>query len=130
MSRAFEQISPGFFPEMLELESLMQEFPQFLRVTQVNQVEYRHKTFPLYCLEIGSDSPKAPTFGLFGGVHGLERIGTQVILVFLRSYLSALTWDKTCQDRLSQSRLVLMPIVNPVGMFHFRRSNGNNVDLM
>lgn len=130
MMTMLEGLRPGVFPELVELENLINEYAQFVRLTTVDQVEYKGKRFPLYCLEIGSTSPEAPVFGLFGGVHGLERIGTQVILVFLRSFLNALTWDKTVQERLEKIRLVLMPIVNPVGMFHFRRSNGNHVDLM
>lgn len=120
----------GHLPEMEDLESLIKEYQHLLRVDQIDEVEHRGKRFPLTTVELGSKDPKASVFALFGGVHGLERIGTHVVLVYLRHLLQSLQWDKTLQRRLEESRFVFMPIVNPVGMFHFRRSNANGVDLM
>lgn len=41
-----------------------------------------------------------------------------------------LDWDEEFLGRLEKSRLVFMPLVNPVGVFQGTRSNGNGVDLM
>jgi hypothetical protein len=66
----------------------------------------------------------------FGGVHGLEKIGSEVILSYLQTIIQLLDWDEELDKRLQNSRLVFMPIVNPVGVFQGTRSNGNGVDLM
>jgi hypothetical protein len=41
-----------------------------------------------------------------------------------------MNWDETFHRRLERSRLVFMPLVNPVGMYHMWRANGSGVDLM
>ena len=50
-------------------------------------------TFPLVGFSIGNQDPEAPTLGLIGGVHGLERIGSEVVLAYLGSLLERLAWD-------------------------------------
>ena len=66
----------------------------------------------------------------FGGVHGLEKIGSEVLLSYLQTIVHLLEWDEEFAARLEKSRLVFMPIVNPVGVFRGSRCNGNGVDLM
>lgn len=50
--------------------------------------------FPVFTAAIGSSDPAAPTVGFFGGIHGLERIGSQVILHYVRALLFRLEWDE------------------------------------
>ncbi len=80
--------------------------------------------------EFGNPSPDVPAVGFFGGIHGLERIGTQVLLAFLHSLLRRLRWDQVLQRQLAAIRLVFMPLVNPAGMWRGTRSNPHGVDLM
>jgi hypothetical protein len=94
------------------------------------EIPYEGYTFPIYSIEIGSEETTSPCFAMIGGVHGLERIGSMVVLSTLRTIIELLSWDQTLKDRLKYSRLVFVPILNPVGMFRRSRSNGNNVDLM
>lgn len=118
------------FPEMDDLEDLIQQFGDFARVRVVREVKHEGKTYPLYCLVIGSDRPEDPSVGYFGGVHGLERIGSEVVLSYMHTVLESLKWDHNYRNRFQHSRLVFMPIVNPVGIVNWTRSNGNGVDLM
>ena len=76
------------------------------------------------------DDPLSPCLTLVGGVHGLERIGSMVVISTLQTIIELLSWDQTLKDRLKHSRLLFVPILNPVGMFRRSRSNGNDVDLM
>ncbi len=87
-------------------------------------------TFPLYTASMGSRDPLAPAVGFFGGIHGLERIGTQLILHYMRALLFRLQWDELLQQQLRKVRLVFMPIVNPGGMWAHKRANPQGVDLM
>lgn len=85
---------------------------------------------PVYSIALGNASVQAPAVGFFAGVHGLERIGSQVILAFLRGIVSRLAWDETLHRQLEALRLVFMPVVNPGGMLRGTRANPAGVDLM
>lgn len=87
-------------------------------------------TFPIHGLVIGTTDRTAPTLGLFGGVHGLERVGTHVAIAWLESLVTRLSWDDALRRTFEQARLVSMPLINPGGMFLGRRSNPRGVDLM
>ena len=117
-------------PEMNSLEKVMKNLGNYARIEVIDRVRERDIEFPLYGIVIGSTDRSAPTLALSGGVHGLERIGSEVVIAYLNTISQALEWDETLHNRLKVSRLVFMPIVNPVGMFLTRRSNGNEVDLM
>lgn len=117
-------------PELREVEQLTRDFPSLLGLEKLGEVGHEEHCYPVYGLKLGSNDPQAPVFGLFAGVHGLERVGTHVLLAFLRSLLSRWRWDKDWQRFFSETRLVSIPIINPIGMALARRSNGNHVDLM
>lgn len=121
-------------PELAILERLIRhandQMPGWARVRVEDTVSFDGIEFPLYSIVIGSEDKTAPCFGMVGGVHGLERIGSEVVLAYLQNVIEVAQWDRSFQGRLKKSRIVLMPIVNPVGMFHTRRANGNGVDLM
>jgi hypothetical protein len=72
----------------------------------------------------------APVLAYFGGVHGLEKIGSEIILAYLQTIVHLLDWDEEFTTRLKNARLVFVPIVNPVGVYQGTRCNGNGVDLM
>ncbi len=118
------------FPEMSDLESLIQNFGAHARTRLVAEVQYKDKTFPLYSLSIGTTDPKAPSIGFFAGAHGLEKIGSEVVLAYMQTILELSRWDKQFQHRMENSRLVFMPIMNPIGIMNRTRSNGNGVDLI
>jgi hypothetical protein len=73
---------------------------------------------------------EAPLVLCVGGVHGLERIGAQVVLGFIETLVAALRWDRTLGDVLDRVKLSFIPVLNPVGVLIRRRSNGQGVDLM
>jgi len=118
------------FPELSELESLIEGFGSRARVTQVAEVRNGEKTYPLHCVALGSTQPEAPTLGFFAGAHGLEKIGSEVVLSYMRTVLELMRWDKQFLQRLEHSRLVFMPLVNPAGIVNRTRSNANGVDLI
>ena len=117
-------------PELIELEQLILLAGKLLRTDIIGQIQYGDINLPFYRLELGSDKKNAPTLILIGGIHGIERIGTQVILAFLRSYITRLKWDPLTRQQLEHVRLIIYPIVNPAGMWANRRCNGQGVDLM
>lgn len=125
-----EVLAPREFREMNELEKVIAEFGDGARAKVVNEVSYKGRRFPLYSVEIGSTKPQDPVVAYFGGVHGLEKIGTEVLLSYMRTLLELSRWDESFNERLKRSRILFMPIVNPVGILLRRRANGRGVDLM
>lgn len=117
------------FPELVFLESLLEDLRDHARIEQASSVSYADKTFPLYTVTLGSRDPAAPTLALTGGVHGNEKIGAQVVLSALETLSELLRWDEMTHLALERSRIAVMPIVNPVGMYLLRRPNGRGVDL-
>ena len=117
-------------PELQELERLIRLGKNHLEVNVMCEVGVRHKRFPVYQLALGNPDPNLPAIGFFGGIHGLERIGTQVLLSYLRGLLSQVVWDKSLQQLLQEVRLVFMPLINPGGMWKATRANPSGVDLM
>ncbi|HEY0975042.1 MAG TPA: M14 family zinc carboxypeptidase [Solimonas sp.] len=122
--------SAGEFPELDVLRALIQRAGDRLRSEIVCEVRANGETLPVYCLELGHAPPDAPAVGFFGGIHGVERIGTQVLLAFLHALIERLHWDDSLMQLLERVRLVFMPLINPGGMRLRRRANPAGVDLM
>ena len=94
------------------------------------EVAAGERRFPVHAVTLGNPDPAVPAVGYFGGFHGLERIGAEVVLVYLRSLVMRLRWDSVLHKQLESLRLVFMPLVNPGGVFRGTRANLNGVDLM
>jgi hypothetical protein len=117
-------------PELLELERLIAEGAAHLEARVVCRVAAGEQRFPVYAITLGNPSLAVPAVGFFGGVHGLERIGAEVVIAYLRSLVMRLQWDEVLHRQLESVRLVFMPIVNPGGVWQGTRANPNGVDLM
>ncbi len=113
-------------PELDELQRIIALGGAHLQVT--SQALAGH--LPLYTVTMGNPSPDVPAIGFFGGVHGLERIGSQVVIAYPHALVARLPWDASVHALLDQVRLVFMPVVNPGGMLRHTRANPNGVDLM
>ncbi len=119
-------------PSPFELDTLIHliaSHPQ-LRAKTLTEVESDGKLYPVICAELGSEQANIPCIVFIGGVHGVERIGTQVQLALLSSLLTRLAWDSQLQALLNRVRVCFIPILNPVGLAKGTRCNGNGVDLM
>jgi hypothetical protein len=118
------------FSELDLLEKIIAQLGDYAKVEILERVRYQQQDFPLYCISLGSQRPDVPVLAYFGGVHGLEKIGSEIIFAYLQTVIELLKWDEEFKTRLENSRLLFFPLVNPVGVFRSTRSNGNGVDLM
>ena len=126
-------MSIPFFPELIELEAIIEKLGDRERVEiidYIDYIDYDQYQFPIHCITLGSEQKDVPVVMYFGGVHGLEKIGTEILISYLQTITQLLEWDRGLAERLSHSRMVFMPIVNPVGVFRGARCNPNGVDLM
>ena len=125
------KLSNELFSELQQIEAIIaQDNKRYLSTEILSNITFNNHCFPIYALSMGNKDIAAPCITFVGGVHGLEQIGTQVILSFLQSLLSRLQWDLTFEDMLQRVRIVFLPLINPVGMFNQTRSNGHGIDLM
>jgi hypothetical protein len=118
------------FAEYREIESCCQEWTRFGSVQSIAELNHQDQIYHIPSLTLGSPDPTAPVLVISGGIHGLERIGTHVAISFIRHLIARIRWDEMLQEHLKHLRIVLMPLMNPVGMHHHTRSNGQGVDLM
>lgn len=116
--------------EITWLEKLVLSAPDIVRTRRLGEVTAARDRLPVYGLVVGPDDPSLPTFALVGGVHGLERVGTHVVLSFLEMLWARLGWDQDLRRTFRKVRLVTVPLLNPGGMMLGSRSNPAGVDLM
>jgi predicted deacylase len=123
----------GDYPAFEELQQRWRELTAQLggRESQVGRsVDGR----PLWCFELGSRAPQAPTILLTALIHGSELIGSIALFDALQ------TLGRTGGPVLEEARLAVMPIVNPDalannmdrlarGRIAFQRRNARKVDL-
>ncbi|MCB9604724.1 MAG: DUF2817 domain-containing protein, partial [Sandaracinus sp.] len=116
--------------ELEQLDQLLDRLAAHARVETLANAEHRGHRFPIHGVVLGATDRTMPTLAVVGGVHGLERIGTRVVLAYLHTLSELLGWDEVLARALERSRLVFVPLVNPVGMLRRTRANGAGVDLM
>lgn len=123
-------LHPDWPPELGEVVDLAAQAGDALQCRVVCRVPCGAHELPVHALTLGNPDPAVPAMGIFGGVHGLERIGADVALSFLRSLVARLPWDDSLHRLLQGVRLVFMPLVNPGGLWRGTRANPQGVDLM
>jgi hypothetical protein len=112
------------------LDDILEEGGAALEHRVVAEVRSDGKLLPVHVVSLGNADRTLPAVGFFAGVHGLERIGVEVVTTFLRSIVRRLRWDRDLAAQLGRVRLVFMPLVNPGGLLRGTRANPNGVDLM
>jgi hypothetical protein len=117
-------------PELDHIKELAKTQDSLVKIDVIEEVTHDGVTYPIHSFVIGTQDASRPTIGLFGGVHGLERVGTQVVLSYLTSTLAQLKWDKDLRRTLQKARICSVPLINPIGMSLHARANGNGIDLM
>ena len=117
-------------PEMQQLLRLIDQGGSLLQARELATVTTVGGTMPVIGVTLGNPDPGVPALGFIGGVHGLERIGAQVVLAYLGSLVRRLRWDLSLHQQLESLRLVFLPVVNPGGVLTGSRANPQGVDLM
>lgn len=119
-----------YLPELIQLEHQLAESPASFCVQLLTSVAVDEVTLPIYRIDLGNDAPDKPVLLVTGGVHGLERIGSQVVMAWLQTLAARSRWDYHLSALLDKIHIIFLPIVNPGGMYLNQRANPNGVDLM
>ncbi|MEM1418636.1 MAG: M14 family zinc carboxypeptidase [Myxococcota bacterium] len=123
-------VVPGRLRELEEIYALIERLGADADVRVLTRVDVHGSQLPVHGLVLGTSDRSAPTLLVVGGVHGLERIGTRVVIAYLHTLTESLRWDAVLRETLERSRICLVPLVNPGGMLERTRSNPAGVDLM
>ena len=124
-------MKPGLdLPELAELERILALAGPHVQCTVACEVRHDERTLPVYAVTLGNADAMLPAVAFIGGVHGLERIGSRVVIAFLHSLVRRLAWDASLHSLLERVRVLFMPLVNPGGMARGTRANPRGVDLM
>ena len=116
--------------ELQALESLIAQGASHVQRHHLCDITVAAERVPVLAVTMGNPSLDVPVVGFFGGVHGLERIGAEVVMAYLASLVSRLRWDSTLHRMLESTRIVFMPLVNPGGLMRGTRANPQGIDLM
>ena len=106
-----------FLPELVRLERLLAEAPEVITVDTLSRVALNDVDLPIYRVDLGSDAPDAPVVLLVGGVHGIERIGSEVVMAWLRNLLARSSWDSHLQALLD---VLHTELLNQRGLSSFK----------
>lgn len=117
-------------PELLELQALLRLGAPQLEQRLLCEIEVDGRQLPVHAYLLGAARADLPAVLFVGGVHGLERIGAEVVIAYLRSLVMRLGWDETLHQQLQSIRLAFVPLLNPGGVWRGTRSNPRGVDLM
>jgi hypothetical protein len=118
------------FAELEQLRRVIEKMKPHAKVEVVANPTRQNQSHPIHVIRLGKAGKNTPTIGYFAGVHGLEQIGTKVLLSYMETIADLLRWDQMLHAVLKHVQLVFMPIVNPIGMHNHTRANENGVDLM
>ncbi len=121
---------PDRLPELDELDRVVDAGGTRLQCEVVCRVADPDGELPVHAITLGNPDPLLPAVAYVGGVHGLERIGSRVVIAFLQQLVARLSWDAALHDLLQHVRLLFLPVVNPGGMLRGTRANPRGVDLM
>lgn len=117
-------------PELVELRRVVAEHQDLCRSRVLHHVKHGDYSLPINAIDLGENKSNVPSLLLIGGIHGIERIGAQVVIAQLKVWLERLKWERSLRQCFNEINVTLIPIVNPVGMLLNQRSNANGVDLM
>ena len=117
-------------PHLEQLEKIIGAGGTHFETRTICEVTCLSQRMPIQVITMGNPDPDVPAVGFFGGFHGLERIGAEVVLAYMQNLATRLKWDSSLHTLLESVRLVFMPMVNPGGIWRGTRANPNGIDLM
>jgi hypothetical protein len=118
------------FSEYREVLHHIEKWEKFGTVRTLTSLRSESFDYSIPAFSVGSGDSASPHLIFTAGVHGLEKIGTQVALSFMTHIEARMGWDELFHEALRRIRISFVPLLNPIGMSRFRRANGNGVDLM
>ena len=123
-------LDADLLPELTELHRLAAEAGAAVSLRTACDVDCGERRFPVPVLTLGTTAADAPAVGFFGGVHGLERIGAEVVIAYLRSLVMRLPGTSCCTGSSRRCASCSCRWSIRAALWRGTRANPNGVDLM
>ena len=94
------------FAELQQLETIIQRLGNQAQTEVLTRIGYQDRSLPVYSISIGSQRDDVPVIAYFGGVHGLEKIGTEVLLAYLQTLANILLIDFALSKAVSADNVL------------------------
>ena len=118
-------------PELLQLKRLAKNYSDILIMEELGEIEHMGYRSPVNAFYIShKPNPELPTVAFFSCFHGVEWIGSRVLVNFIEHLIREITWDEDIKALTEKVNICGIPVVNPIGRLEHNRSNGNGIDLM
>ncbi|MBC61569.1 MAG: zinc carboxypeptidase [Zetaproteobacteria bacterium] len=112
------------------INSLAERLKNYATVKQETEITLKKQKLPVYSFSFGESKEDQPCLIFVGGVHGLELIGSQLVVSYLTSLSNMLEWDQVFRMQLMKMKLIFYPCANPGGLVNNTRSNPSGIDIM
>lgn len=117
--------------ELLQLKRLEKNFGDVVITEELGEVAYKGYRTPINAFFIShKPKPELPTIAFFSCFHGVEWIGSRVLVNFVEHLVREIKWDEDIKNLTDKVNICGILTVNPVGRIEGYRSNGNGIDLM
>ncbi|XP_067008200.2 carboxypeptidase D [Anabrus simplex] len=105
------------------LENISEAYPNLTRLYSIGKSVQKQKLLVLEISAAPADQLGVPNVKLVGGIHGNEPVGTELILHFIQFLLTQYSYNQTVQWFVNNTRIHLLPRMNPDGFKRARFSN-------
>jgi Zinc carboxypeptidase len=114
-----------------EMDALAAANPGFVAVKSApyTTLEGRTAKYLEITNNVGAENDGKPVFFLMGAIHGNESAGGEDDLEFAYDVIAQSKSDPALKALFDHVRLIDMPVVNPDGWAHNRRTSNNGTDL-
>ena len=117
--------------ELVQLKRMEKNFGDVVITEELGEVDYKGYRTPVNAFFIShKPRPELPTIAFFSSFHGVEWIGSRVLVNFIEHLVREIKWDEDIKSLTEKVNICGILIVNPVGRIEGYRSNGNGIDLM
>jgi carboxypeptidase T len=110
-------------------EKLAQAQQKHPDIATVETIGKSYLQRPIEVIRISSSDKDVPRVLFVGGIHGLEKVGVEMVIRLMDRLLEGHGTDQRITTMLEQRQVWLVPVLNPDGYATSRRKNARGVDL-
>lgn len=120
---------PSFESLQDELKKLNARYPELTQLFSIGKTVEGRDLWFMQISKHAHDSTPLPEVKYISSMHGDEITGRELMMKLIADILLAYGQDSKITELVNNTRIFIMPSMNPDGSFHIRRWNGNGADL-
>lgn len=120
---------PSYEDLTRNLQDIHERFPDFTELTSLGKTIEGRDLWMLQISKHAHDDTPLPEVKYISSMHGDEITGRELMMFLIRDLAEAYGQDADITKLIDNTRIFIMPSMNPDGSFHIQRWNGRNKDL-